>query len=630
MCGIAGIISQNCVADGQKIVKMTDAMIHRGPDDWGYVALDPNLKNLPTRQKEVPTLPAKVMLGHRRLSIIDISGSAQPLCNKTSQIWVTFNGEIYNYKELRKSLILKGHHFREDGDTEVLVHLWEEYAENMVEHLVGMFAFAIYDRKKNTLFLARDRFGQKPLFYMEHNGIFAFASELQALKQLEEFPVDSIDNIAMAQYFRYGYIPSPHTIYKNVSSLEPGHYLLKTDDHSSIASYWKPEVTGTETDVDLEELQELIDRAVKSRLNADVPLGAFLSGGIDSSLITASMARQTSKKVESFTISTGNSWCDESKEAQLIADYIGTEHHTFNVAPDFIEISAKLAKHYGQPFADPSSVLTYYVSRETGKHVTVALAGDGGDELFGGYGSYLNSAKYAFFGNLPNFARPFIANLANPFLRNSQPNIKDAILAARNIPEKGENISGLFHDYWRESAFSEELKNNIKSSADRDLDRFISFFNSASSDDPIDRWMEADQRMYLPDDILTKVDIASMSVSLECRAPFLDHKIAEFANKISSRTKLKNNRTKFLLKELAAKQLPEQIVNLPKKGFSMPLGEWMKSELKDWSHSVIFDNREQWEPYLKNETVKLMWNQHQSGKVDHSSRLWQIAVLSMN
>ena len=629
MCGIAGIVSQNGGAGGEQIVKMANSMIHRGPDDWGYVALNPDSDSTPVRQKDTTTLPAKVTLGHRRLSIIDVNGSAQPLSNRTSKIWITFNGEIYNYKELRKSLILKGHTFREEGDTEVLIHLWEEYGEDMLKHIIGMFAFAIYDLKQDSLFLARDRFGQKPLFYMEHNGTLSFASELQALKQLNQFPLDSIDNIAMAQYFRYGYIPAPRTIYNGVSSLLPGHYLLRKGEHSSLVSYWTPEVTGTETEVNLEELQEIIDNAVKARLISDVPLGSFLSGGIDSSLITASMARQMTEKVDSFTISTGNSWCDESKEAQLIADHIGTNHHTFNVEPNFIEISAKLAKHYGQPFADPSAVLTYYVSRETRAHVTVALAGDGGDELFAGYGSYLNSAKYAIFGNIPNFARPIIANLANPFLRNSQPNIKDAILAAHHIPEKGENISPLYHNHWRKYAFNDDFKHKLQNSQNEDLNKFISYFNNASSDNSIDRWMEADQRMYLPDDILTKVDIASMAVSLECRAPFLDHRIAEFANKISSNVKLRNNRTKSLLKELAEKQLPTEIINLPKKGFSMPLDKWMRNELKDWTHSMIFDNIEKWEPFLKTKTVKQMWKQHQSGSIDHSNRLWQIATITM-
>ena len=629
MCGIAGIFSGKVFKGGNQIVRMCESMIHRGPDDWGYVAIDPALDTEPKRTKNTPPESRQLFLGHRRLAIIDIKGSKQPLSNVKKTIWVTFNGEIYNYRELRKALTLKGHNFRNNGDTEVLVHLWEEYGENMVDHLIGMFAFAIYDMKHNSLFLARDRFGQKPLFYMEHQGCFYFASELQALKEIETFPLNDIDNISMAHYFRYGYIPSPRTLYNGVSSLPPGHILLRRNNTNSLFRYWRPQVTGEAEDVDMTELQETIDHAVKSRLISDVPLGSFLSGGIDSSLITASMARQSNEKIKTFTISTGNSWCDESKEAQSIADHIGTLHHTFNVEPNFVDITAKLAKHYGQPFADPSAVLTYYVSRETKKHVTVALSGDGGDELFGGYGSYINSAKYAIFGNIPQFTRGTLANIAAMLMGNSRTNIKDAVLAARTIPEKGENISPLYHQYWRDRIFSDNFKQTLSMSDELELEKFVSYFNEASSTDVMDRWMEADQRMYLPDDILTKVDIASMAVSLECRAPFLDHRVAEFANRISSKTKLKNNTTKFLLKKLAEREIPRDIINRPKTGFSMPLGEWMRGDLKEWSHSVIFENREKWEPYMKPKQVVNLWEEHLAEKCDHSARLWQIAMLGL-
>ena len=629
MCGIAGIFSGKVFKGGEQIVSMTDSMIHRGPDDWGYVVFDPGAKADPIRTKSRPKESGKAFLGHRRLAIIDIEGSAQPLANRKNRVWVAFNGEIYNYRQLRKALAIKGHTFRHNGDTEILVHLWEEYGENMVEHLVGMFALAIYDMNQDTLFLARDRFGQKPLFYMEHKGYFYFASELQALKKIETFPINEIDNISMAHYFRYGYIPSPRTLYKGVSSLSPGHILLRRNNSTSLFCYWRPHVTGETENVDMTALQEKIDHSVKARLISDVPLGSFLSGGIDSSLITASMARQANGKVKTFTISTGNSWCDESREAQAIADHIGTVHHTFNVEPDFVDISAKLAKHYGQPFADPSAVLTYYVSRETKKHVTVALSGDGGDELFGGYGSYVNSAKYAIFGNIPNFTRAPLANIAAMLMGNLRMNIKDAILSARSIPEKGENLSPLYHQYWRDRIFSDEFKDSLSIRDEVELEKFVSYFNDASSTDVMDRWMEADQRMYLPDDILTKVDIASMAVSLECRAPFLDHRVAEFANRISSRTKLENNTTKFLLKKLAERELPRDIINRPKTGFSMPLGEWMRGELKEWSYSVIFENSEKWEPYMKQKKVRELWEEHLSEKCDHSARLWQIVMLGL-
>jgi asparagine synthase (glutamine-hydrolysing) len=332
------------------------------------------------------------------------------------------------------------------------------------------------------------------------------------------------------------------------------------------------------------------------------------------------------EEVNTFTISTDGSWCDESEEAALTAEYLKTKHHVFSVKPDFVEISAKLAEHYGQPFADHSSVMTYYVSRETRKYATVALSGDGGDELFGGYNSYLNSAKYAFLGRLPSPIKQAHALL----LRNSQQGLKDSLLAAAPLPRKGENISTLFHFYWREKAFNTEFKKEIELAAEEETELFTRYFEEAESENPLDRWMEVDQRMYLADDILAKVDIASMAVSLECRAPFLDHHLAEFANKISSTVKLKGGKTKYLLKLLAEKQLPAGISGRSKKGFSMPMNEWLRGDLKDWAYGQIFDNKATWLPYLNEEAVKNFWSEHQKEKFDHSGRLWQIISLNLS
>ncbi len=628
MCGIAGIFCDEPMKMGLAVAKMAEAISHRGPDDYGYIAINPGQKLTDFDLHQIPEGAHKLFFSHRRLSIIDINGSQQPLPNENASIWTVFNGEIYNYLELRDELISKGHKFKENGDTEILVHLWEEFGTKMLDKLVGMFAFAIYDANSNTLFLGRDRFGQKPLYYFEDANKFFFASELQALKTLPEFPHSSTDNIAMAHYFRYAYIPSPRTAYNGVSALQPGCFLTRINGHNSVSRYWKPSVSGEINEVDLDELQELIDQSVKLQLRTDVPLGSFLSGGIDSALITASAMKQLPSPIETYTISTGDYWCDESKEAQITAEYLGTKHHTFLVKPDFIEISAKLARHYGQPFADYSSIMTYYVSRETRKHATVALAGDGGDELFGGYGSYANSAKYAFFGRIPKFARPVLANLARIFLRHSQTNISDAVLAAEILPAKGENISGLFHEYWRNHGFNDDFVKSLHDAELEKIEKFAGFYREAMSKDPIDRWMEVDQRIYLSDDILTKVDIASMSVSLECRAPFLDHRLAEFANLISSKAKLKNHQTKYLLKQLAKRQIPHEIVDLPKKGFSMPLAEWMRKELKNSIEDRIFSYKSSWQPYLREDAVERLWNEHISGKADHHMRLWMIFVLA--
>ena len=632
MCGIAGIQTSSPQRLGSIIAAMTDALRHRGPDDWGYLAAHPGLRSERMRSRNIPESAGTVFLGHRRLSIIDIAGSCQPLCNEDGSVWTVFNGEIYNYRELTEVLTGKGHIFRDKGDTEVLVHLWEEYGEEMTAHLVGMFAFAIYDSTQDHLFLARDRFGQKPLYYFGQNDTFAFASELQAFWRLSCFDHENISHAAMANYFRYGYVPSPKTINNDVASLLPGTTLLRSNGVNRTSRYWKPSAKGMAGAVDFDELQNLLDESVRLQLRSDVPLGSFLSGGIDSSLVTASMTRQLPGKVRTFTISTGrNNWCDESAVARTTASFLMAEHHEIMVEPEFAEVSHKLAAHYGQPYADHSSILTYYVSRETRNLVKVALTGDGGDKLFGGYSSYTNSWIYAITSRIPPWIRiPLAQTLQHVPMRCGRlQSLPDSVISANMPPVKGENIACLFHAYWRKLGFDEEFVKTLSQYREDELDVFSKYFREAASSDATEKWMETDQRMYLADDILVKVDIASMASSLECRAPFLDHRLAEYANSLSINEKLKNGTTKYPLRRLAEKCLPKGTANLPKKGFSMPLGKWMREELKDWVHSLIFDDTSAWEPYLREEAVRRLWREHQSGRLDHQSRLWLIAALSL-
>ena len=636
MCGITGIICAENQNYSNDLIKMTNSLVHRGPDDFGYMIASDSIYSFHSKQPDF-NMNGRIFLGHRRLSIIDINGTKQPLANENKTIWVVFNGEIYNYNELRLRLEAKGHVLKEAGDTEVLVHLWEEYGVDMLQHLRGMFAFAIFDSKRNTIFLARDRFGQKPLYYWLPNNsndsrMLVFASELQALKSFDDFPHSEISEQAIAYYFRYGYIPNPNTAFNNVFALPPGHYMLfntSTLSDPVVSEYWRPVVNGIQDQVENDQLQCLIDESVSLRLMTEVPLGAFLSGGIDSALITSSAVKQLNTPFNTYTISTGNSWCDESKEARMTADFLNTLHHEFTVKPDFMEIAVLLAKHYGQPFADFSSIVTYFVCRETRKHITVALSGDGGDELFAGYNAYLNLSKYNMVNRFPLALRPFLAFTADKFFKKRKKNVFDAVLAADLLPRKGENISCLFHDYWRNRCYTPEFKKIDDNLTMQDSERFSSYFNNAFSDNPVESWMEADQRMYLCDDILNKVDIASMSVSLECRAPFLDHKLAEFINNTSLNLKIKNNISKYLLRNLAANQIPKKIVNLPKKGFSMPLDIWLRSSLKDWAYAKLFDDSECFQPFLKKKSIELLWHQHQSEKIDHSARLWQIIALNL-
>ncbi|MBF0194376.1 MAG: asparagine synthase (glutamine-hydrolyzing) [Magnetococcales bacterium] len=629
MCGIAGIYSLVDAALGSTVAAMTKTMEHRGPDGHGYICLKAGKSTTGPATHEADSGMGKTFFGHRRLSIIDIAGSMQPLANEDGSVWVVFNGEIYNYPELRQELTAKGHKLREAGDSEVLVHLWEEHQENMVEKLVGMFSLAIYDTKRDTLFLARDRYGQKPLYYFQSGPITAFASELQALRQSADFPIDKIDFTAAAQYFRYGYIPSPKTIYKDVFSLPPGHYFIQSKGMCQLRQYWQPHVTGDSSILNLEELEERFDEAVRLRLRADVPLGAFLSGGIDSTLIVASMAKQLNQQVSTFTINTGDSWGDESIAAKEASIHLGCDHYEETVNPDLVGISNKLARHYGQPFADNSSVPTYYVSATARKKVKVALSGDGGDELFGGYERYANYRVTNLLAQLPASIRhagaaisPRLPGLPARFGGR----VADYLNSVGLVDYKGENHSMHFHEKWRKSVFTPELY--LETSTNQDVAKFTSLFHEGKSNNDIERWLEADQRMYLCDAILVKVDIASMAVGLECRSPMLDHRFAELANHLPMSAKLKPGRTKIALRELNAKYLPTSISNAPKKGFGIPLNNWIQGELKDWSHAMIFDSPS-WEPYLQASAVQKLWDEHQSLKWDHSQRLWSIITWNL-
>ncbi len=615
---------------GGAVAAMTEALRHRGPDGHGFLAMRAGLRSADLRTDDPPEGEGTLFFGHRRLSIIDLAGSAQPLCNEDGSVWTVFNGEIYNYREIASGLAAKGHVLRDKGDTEVLVHLWEDRGEAMLDELVGMFAFAIYDSAKDILFLARDRFGQKPLYCMEAGGLFAFASEIQALWTLESFPCSDIDPAAMACYFKYGFIPSPMTAYRGVRSLPAGSCLVRRNGISSERRYWKPCVRGLGGAADLDRLESALDDSVKLQLRSDVPLGAFLSGGIDSALVTASMARNLEGKVRTFTVGTGRNWFDESEEARMTAAHLATEHHEIKVDPDFADASRLLARHYGQPFADHSSILTYYVSRETRRFVKVALSGDGGDELFGGYGSYTNSGLYKIVGLIPQAFRSAAASLlkAMPFGGARRQYLPDSIMSACSPPEKGENIACLFHDHWRKLCFTEDFKRELAGCGDN-TDVFTSFYSGAPSSDAAEKWMETDQLLYLPDDILVKVDAASMAVSLECRAPFLDHRLAEYANSIPAREKLKDGTTKHLLRRLAGRRLPAKIANLPKKGFSMPLGKWIRDDLKDWMHALVFGGAGAWQRYLDRKAVAKLWEEHQRGAADHQSRLWAVAEISL-
>ncbi len=627
MCGIAGLAGPVPRNGSAVIAAMCEAIRHRGPDGAGFVALHPGRKHCYGATATPPTDAAHVWLGHRRLRVIDLQGSDQPLRNEDGSVWVTFNGEIYNHRALRDLLIRKGHTLREAGDTEVLVHLWEEYGQGMLEHLHGMFAFAIYDVTKNMLFLARDRFGKKPLYYFQRGGCFYFASELQALWQTGEFSQTAIDPIAAAQYFRYGYIPAPRTIYDGVSSLSPGHYAVVQDGNLSVHSYWRPHVAGKPGPVDYDLLESQLDAAVATRLQSDVPIGALLSGGVDSGMTVASMARQMDMRPLTFTLSSGETGQDESDTAQHIAGYLGTQHHTFATLPDIPSIASLLARHYGQPFADSSAIPTYSVCKQARQHVTVALTGDGGDELFWGYQRYRNYRYASILRWLPRKQRLWLAGWMSgrdDYKLVPWSKLSAFIFSLQRLPERGENRAMDYDFRRRASGLQPDFLRTLQEEEEAGISQFTDYYNQCESDNPFARWLEADQRMYLAGDILTKVDIASMAVSLECRCPLLDYDFANTANGIAMAAKMRGLRTKPVLRKLAARRLPASITRLPKKGFTVPVSDWLRHRLSDWSRDLLFDNVATWEPWLRPEFVHDLWDRHQSGHANHSTQLWTV------
>ena len=525
MCGIFGIYDKRKTYTEAEIRKSTQTLTHRGPDDEGYLIQPP------------------VFFGHRRLSIIDVATGHQPISNEDNSIWITFNGEIYNYAKLRQELIKSGHKFKTNSDTETLIHLYEEFGEGFIERLRGMFSFALWDSKEDKIILARDRLGQKPLFYSFENGRLIFASEMKAILSTPGFQ-KSINNEALMLYLSYQYVPAPYSIFNEISKLEPAHYLvIQNGEFKKYERYWKPEFSP-KTDLTFKEASEqlvtLTKEAVQLRMISEVPLGAFLSGGIDSSIIVALMSELSDRPVKTFSIGFNEPGYDELNYARMIAERYKTEHHEFVVTPNAEEIFDDLVYYYNEPYADSSAIPTYYVSKLTREYVTVALNGDGGDESFGGYRRYVAAGLYDKLYSYPQFIRSIMMLFGKVLptskergsrlsrtkkffnLMKKQPQDAYKYLVAHFNDDMLKNLL-------QKKYFTNTLKEFTSSTLNRhyeDIDIGIEF---------IERTMYTDQMTYLPNDLLVKVDIAGMIHSLECRSPFLDHKVLEFAAKITLR-----------------------------------------------------------------------------------------------
>ena len=609
---------------------MCDAIVHRGPDDEGYYI------GGPIRRAEECRVQANVGLGIRRLSIIDLATGNQPIHNEDKTVWVVLNGEIYNYPELRADLEGKGHRFYTHSDTEAIVHAYEEYGEEVPKHLRGMFAFALWDENHQKLLLARDRVGKKPLLYSVVGRQIVFASEFQAILQHPDVSRE-VNEDAISHYLSFLCVPAPATAFSGVRKLEPGHVLIWQDGDVEIRGYWSLDFKN-KIDISEEEagerVVELLRDAVRVRLMSDVPLGAFLSGGIDSSAVVALMSELSGERVKTFSIGFDEQDFNEIGHARRVAERFGTEHHEFIVRPKAVEVLPTLVKHYGEPYADSSAIPTYYLAKMTRQHVTVALNGDGGDECFAGYERYAAMRIAERYRRIPRILREQIlkpAIEAIPEAGSSRSRISKArrFMAVAGRPADERYLR------WT-SAISEELKTQLctrdfltRTATAQAIGLVQPWFEGNGEIDIVDRGLMADTANYLPNDLLVKVDIASMAVSLEARSPFLDHHLMEFAASLPARYKLRGLTTKYLLKRALRGLLPEENLTRSKMGFGVPIGHWFRGELKDFLRGNILSETALGRGYFKAREVKQLVEEHTEGRRDYSHQLWTLLMLEL-
>ena len=613
MCGICGIFEtrDESIVHRSRLKAMADTLHHRGPDDEGYYCC------------------GGVGLGFRRLAIIDLEGGHQPLSNEDETVWIAFNGEIYNFEELNRRYLSSGHSFRTRSDTETIVHLYEELGEECFAQLRGMFGLALWDSRRKRLLLARDRIGKKPLFYSWDGRRLVFASEIKALWKAGGISPE-MDLEALSDYFSYQYIPAPKTIYRHVRKLRPAHYLVADPSGIREVPYW---------DIHFDQTRELSEgewceaflaeyrTAVKSRLISDVPLGAFLSGGVDSSSVVALM-NEVQSPVTTCSIGFTEERYNEANDARDFARLLGAKHNEHTVEPRAIDLVPKLAWHYDEPFADSSAVPTYYVSQVARRHVTVALSGDGGDENFAGYRRYkltLGEEQVRSF-----FPEPLRRNLFGP-LGELYPKLDWAprIFRAKNTLQSlaRSPIDGYFNGIsccppaLKKRLLGADVQKRLNGYDSADVMRY--HYDRARTADPLSRIQYVDMKTYLVDDILVKVDRASMANSLEVRCPLLDHKLMELIAQIPSGLKLHRGQGKYIFKKSLQPVLPSAVLTRAKKGFAVPVAEWFRGELKQFAHEALFQRPDD---VLNSRFLAQCWSQHQRKQRDWSALLWTVLM----
>jgi len=630
MCGICGWIELDTRRDTRpvrpNVAAMSVAIEHRGPDDWGKAEFK------------------DAAIAMTRLSIIDLDGGYQPIANDQENCWIVFNGEIYNFLDLRKELQAKGYRFKTHSDTEVVLRAYEEWGDDCLHRLRGMFALGIYDsrsadngsadcvRKRSRLFLARDRVGKKPLYYYRDETRIIFGSEIKAILADPSVKVKVRRNI-LPLYLTYGYVPAPDTFFENIYELGPGHKLVVQNGEMAIDQYWKlpPQDVGIELSEKqyVERLRELFEDAVKARLISDVPLGAFLSGGVDSAAVVALMTRVMKQPVKTFAIGFADDPSfNELEYARVIAKKFNTDHHEFLVTPDAIDLLPKLVWHYDQPFADSSAIPSFLVAQMTREHVKVALTGDGSDELFAGYERFAAARLAETYRRTPHLLQSAVkefldlmpeATTYRGFVRRARRFVESAALP---LSERYLHWVGIFPP----SLIGEFLTGDIETDP---VAHFQSHFSPARDGDPIAQLLAVNMATYLPGDLLVKTDRMTMANSLEARCPFLDHELLEFSCAIPAKLKLKGITTKYILKRALQGIVPQQIIDRKKHGFGVPVGRWFRTGLNGYLHDTLLSREALRRGYFNETVLRRLIAEHETGKRDHGHRLWSLLTLEI-
>ncbi len=620
MCGIAGKFNlrSNTSVRPETIARMCAVIRHRGPDDEGIY------------------VDGCFGMGMRRLSIIDLATGRQPIRNEDGSVWTVCNGEIYNFLELRTLLQGKGHQFYTNTDTEVIVHLYEEYGEDFVNYLTGMFAIALWDKDKKKLVLARDRLGIKPLYYRVDSDRVLFGSEIKAI--LQDDVEREIDLQALHDYLSFNYIPGPRTIFRHISKLPPGHRMTCSDGSVAITPYWEipyPALSGEEPKRSEEsycaELQDLLQDVVKQHLISDVPLGVFLSGGVDSSALVALMSEVSSQPVKTFSIGFEEQSYNELDYARMVAQKFNTDHHELVVKPNVTDLLPELVRYFDEPFADSSAIPMYYVAKLAREHVTVALSGEGADEIFAGYETYAAYKLAKIYQRLP----PVLASTLIPALIRQLPvsrqkvsfdyKAKRFVQGALRSPAEGH--------YWWKVIFSEEAKRALYTSGIDGLEDpqtlYQHTYEQCAANDVLTKLQHIDAKIYLPDDILVKADRMSMATSLEARVPFLDHRVVEFAASLPVQLKMRGFKKKYILKRTMADHLPPAILKSKKRGFNVPIPVWLCGELRDLVHDVLHPRRLRDTGFFNPTVVSQCIRDHEAGRADYSRNIWGLMIFML-